>query len=184
MRISIRRGDRGFDPSHVRKVKKITVDGVEVTAITADEEEGFADCLQIDPNEPGKLLTDADGPVLRRLTGKVVIELHQDGRSWDKARRGEAKVQVGRCPQSQDILVQVYSVVRPGAIKQGRLARAQQPGDEAALSQKIGLTGGWLAELLCDEYGDTIDPSQAARSAMEQGVRMIRDEISKIDLYK
>lgn len=183
MRISIVKGDPGYDPTHTRRVRSVTVDGTPYAAVTADDQEGFADVLC---TENGRVQMDpfSGQPLTKRLLGRVVIELMPRGeRDWDQGRRGEAKVRVGREPGTGDILVQVYSAVRPGAIKQGRMHRAQLPSGDAAVCQKVGVTAGALAEMLCDQFRDTIDPDQVAREALTQASLMLRDERTAVDVY-
>lgn len=177
MRISIVKGDRGYDPGHTRRVKRVTIDGLPVACATADEEEGFVDELMM---EDGRIKLDpTDGsPLTRRMVGAVKVELMpEEARAWDNARTGEAKVRVGREPGTGDILVQVYSIARPGAIKQGRLPlKAHLGRTQASLCQAAGTVGGAMAEMLCEQFGDRIDPSAAARAATEQCFRLLTDE--------
>ena len=130
MRISIVRGDPGYDPTHQRRVDRVLLDGLPVLCATADEEQGYVDELVLD-GATGRVAVDpTDGsPLTRRVAGRVAIHLAQkDARAWDRDRRLDGvRVQVGREPGTRDLLVQVYSWARPGAIKQGRidLARGQ-----------------------------------------------------------
>lgn len=177
MRVSIVKGDPGYDPTHTRRVQRVTVDGLPVVSVTADEEQGFVDELVIDSATGRAVLDPVDGsPLTRRVTGRVRIELRKaSDREWDASRRGEAKVQVGREPGTGDILVQVYSHVRPGAIKQGRIARLAQTGRMETM-QLAGVTAGAIAEMLCDQFGDRIDPDECARVALDQCMKLLMDE--------
>lgn len=177
MRISIVRGDPGYDPTHQRRVERVTVDGLPVLAATADEEQGFVDEVCLEPGTNRIAVDPVSGhPLTRRVEGRVHIVLRPKAdRDWDRSRRGEAKVQVGR-DANGDVLVQVYSHARPGAIKQGRMARAELPSTRMALVQKVGLTAGALAEMLCEQFGDRLDPSECARVGLEQACRMLEAE--------
>lgn len=174
MRISIVRGDPGYDPTHQRRVERVTLDGLPIMAVTADEEQGFADELVM---AEGQIALNLNGePITRRVTGKVVIKLRDDGRRWDKDRRLDGvKVQVGR-DRNLDILVQVFSWARPGAIKQGRMHYQELPSGDAAVCQKAGMTAGAMAEMLCEQFGDRLDPSECARVAFEQCHAMLQAE--------
>lgn len=174
MRISIVRGDRGYDPTHTRRIKRVTLNGLSVASVTADEELGYVDELCM---EDGKVVMIGDQPVTRRMTGKVVIELlPKNERDWDAERKMPGvKVQVGR-DRNRDILVQVVSWARPGAIKQGRMDYASLPATPAAQCQKAGAAAGMLAEMLCTQFGDRLDPSEAAKVAIEQCAKMLSEE--------
>lgn len=177
MRISIVRGDPGYDPTHTRRVRRVTVDGLPVACATADEEQGFADEIVM---EGGRVALDpTDGsPLTRRLVGRVRVELEpQDERRWDANRRLDGvRVQVGREPGTRDVLVQVFSWARPGAIKQGRIDALHQPSSAAEMCQRAGAVAGAMAEMLCDQFGDRMDPSEAARVAVEQCARLLSEE--------
>lgn len=61
--------------------------------------------------------------------------------------------------------VDVRSEVRPYLLKRGIVEHGEH--SQAKEQQVVGALAGALAELLCSEYGDTIEPSGAARAAME-----------------
>jgi hypothetical protein len=174
VRISIEKGDRAYDPKHARRVKEVTVDGqVARMVLTADEEEGLIRHIASDAK--GHPIVIGGELSVLESRGKVVVTLATGERDWDKGRTGEAKVAVGRAPNG-DLLVQVYSIVRPGAIKQVRKEARTLRAGRAALCQEAGLLGGYAAELLCDKFGDNLDPSECARVAVEQALKMIDDE--------
>lgn len=178
MRFSIIKADRGYDPTASRRVRMVTVDGsMAANCVTADDQEGFALCLTHDPINGGFLKeADTGEYVLSRYAGKVEILLASaDPLKWDPKRRGEAKVAVGRAPNG-DVLVQVYSNARPGAIKQITMHRVNLPSGAAAVCQKAGACGGYAAELLAEQFRDTIDPSAAAAEATRQCAIMLRAE--------
>lgn len=174
MRFSVERGDRAYDPSHARRIKRVTVDGREVPmAITADEEEGLVRHIAANPD--GSPIVAGGQMSVLESRGRVVVEMVKEDRAWDAERTGEARVAVARHP-SGDLLVQVYSLARPGAIKQMRCEALHVPSDGAALCQKAGAMAGAAAELLCDQFNDKLDPSECARVAVEQALAMVRDE--------
>jgi hypothetical protein len=160
MRISVIPGDPGYDQQRYA----VTLDGQAIMSpVIADEERGFVTTLASGPD--GELLRQENGNlVLTTLHGKVMVTPIQEERDWDKRRRGETRVQVGRQPNG-DLVVQVFSVVRPGAIKQATLALKNQPRD---LAQAAGVMAGGLAELLAEQFGDFLDPSAAANMARHQ----------------
>lgn len=179
MRFSVLKRAPDYDPSSAKRIMGVGVDGkMIVNCVEADEEQGYALALMTDPLDPKKFLMDpVDGTyTLARVTGKVSIVCREaDPRQWDPNRKGEAKVQVGR-DTNGDILVQVYSNARPGAIKQIRMNRQELPSGHNAIAQKAGACGGYAAELLADQFNDTIDPSAAASEAARQCAIMLRAE--------
>ena len=66
--------------------------------------------------------------------------------------------------------VLVPSKVKPRLFKQGiiEFKRSDQ-------SQVIGALAGALAEELCEQYNDTLDPSSCAHSAMDAYVELMAD---------
>lgn len=179
MRFSIVEGRPGYDPRHSRRVERVEVDGRPVEAcIEADEEQGYALCLSPDRERGGFLRDPQGGLVTLRVSGRTVVTLRRGDRDWDKGRVGRStEVRVGREPGTGDLLVQVHSWARPGAIKQGRLARgAQLDLMPAALAQRCGVVAGAVAEMLCDQFGDRLDPSECARVAVEQASQLLAAE--------
>lgn len=177
MRISLLSNDPGYDPTHERRVKQVTLNGRPMLGIvTADEEEGFIIALVRDPLTGEWQRNGSEFQTLRE-TGKVVIELMPKGeREWDptrKAQGGHVRVQVGIDPSTGDLLVQVFSVVRPGALKQARLPSLRLPAGKTATCQAAGTLAGVVAEALCEQFGDTLDPSAAAAEAVRQCARML-----------
>jgi hypothetical protein len=73
------------------------------------------------------------------------------------------------------LVVDVYSAVRPGAIRRMTMDRATEAAS-ASVAQSVGICAGAAAEHMCEHYGDTIDPSEVARVAVEQCVRLLADE--------
>lgn len=181
MRFSVERGDRAYDPSHSRRVKSVSVDGEPPLAmvLTADEEEGLVRHVAADP-AGNPIITGGELTILE-TRGRVRIELMPKGeRDWDSSRRGQTKVAVGR-DRNGDLLVQVYSIARPGAIKQVRKDALTLRPDTGGLCQDAGLLAGYAAELLCAQFGDRIDPSECARTAVEQCLRMAMDGEGTVD---
>lgn len=178
MRFSIVEGRPGYDPSHQRRIKEVLVDGIAVDGcIEADEEAGYALRLAPDLVSGGFHRDPAGGFSTLRVAGRVEIRLAAKGAAdWDETRKADgAKVRVGR-DANGDVLVQVYSVVRPGAIRQMRLLRADLPSSAAMVAQKAGLVAGAAAEHLCEQFRDTIDPEDCARVAVEQCSIMLAAE--------
>jgi hypothetical protein len=160
-----------------RKVRSVHLDGVLlVGCLAADDVEGWVRELIPDPDKPGYFKHDGVEFLTRERRGRVEIALKDTSRDWDRERRGATRVQVGRDPMTGDILVQVFSVVRPGAIKQMRLALGGLPAGLDAKAQKAGMTAGAAAELLCEQFGDAVDPAAAARTAIEQCTAMLLAE--------
>ncbi|RKZ20175.1 hypothetical protein DRQ50_00015 [bacterium] len=60
--------------------------------------------------------------------------------------------------------VLVHSNVKPGLRMKG--IHEAFKDDASTEAQRLGLLAGGLAELLCDRYGDTIEPSACARAAV------------------
>lgn len=65
------------------------------------------------------------------------------------------------------------SVIHPrtkriGIIEQGKRTTAQE-------RQHVGVLAGAIAEELCEAYGDTLEPSAVARSAMEAYSELMAD---------
>jgi hypothetical protein len=176
MRFSIVEGRPGYDPTHQRRVERVTVDGVDVDGcIEADEELGYALKLAPDLERGGFQRDPQGGYVTLRVSGRTEVRLRTAERDWDASRRGEAKVQVGR-DANGDVLVQVYSHARPGAIKQMRLERLNLPASGPELCQRAGMCAGAAAEMLAEQFGDRLDPSECARVAVEQASRMLAGE--------
>jgi hypothetical protein len=177
MRISIISGDPGYDEKHTRRVKNVYLNGEVIQSpITADEEQGFVLCLISDGNGGVKKDPVSGDYELERLEGRVHIELHPPGaRDWDKNRKGAVKVRVA-LDTNKDLLVQVFSVVRPGALKQGRLkAQLFSGSGTMQICQSAGILAGAIAEALCEQFGDTMDPSEVASTAIRECSRMIQD---------
>lgn len=61
------------------------------------------------------------------------------------------------------VVVQVYSVIKPGRIQQGE--RFFYKNDFNTLPAVVEALGGALAESCCEKYGDDIDPSEYAAAA-------------------
>ena len=176
MRISIEPGDRAHDPQQARKVLSVHVDGVLYPyVLTADSDEGFVRCLAA--GEDGQPIRDGDRYRTLEVRGQVVIALSSTETYWDKTRRPDgahSKVAVGRLDGS--LVVDVYSAVRPGAIRRMTLDRAEEPGNAVMAAQRVGLLAGAAAENLCGRFGDTIDPSEVARVAVQQATLLLADE--------
>jgi hypothetical protein len=173
MRISIDRTDRAYDLAKAKKVAQVTLDGKKVAAVTADDEEGLVRYYLQDP-QTGSLIQGGDGqPQVIEARGKVVIEMRKDDRAWSKDNVRETKVEVGR-QQDGSVHVLVHSWARPGAIKRVKIEGDMPTGH--ALVQKVGIAAGHGAELLCEQFGDRLDPGECARAAMEQASMMIADE--------
>jgi hypothetical protein len=74
----------------------------------------------------------------------------------------------------------------PGMIKQGE-GRFYRADSGATVAKWVEAAGGALAEECCEKYGDTFDPSEYARAALEalrkaireleQGNRLTRQEV-------
>jgi hypothetical protein len=183
MRISIDPQDRAFGRTPAG-LKAVTVDGVHYPmVITADEEEGYVlayrQPLQVDPKSAG--------PDMRYLTievrGKVVLEWDQ--RRWDKDRRATTatygEVKVGRDADGS-LVVRVMSAVRPGAGRQLRLPAASVPSSRMQLVQKAGAMAGAAAEDMCERFGDTLDPSECAKAAIDAACRMLEGEAQDLSV--
>jgi hypothetical protein len=159
-----------------RKVKSVHLDGELLTGcLGADDGIGWVRELVPDPDKPGYFMHDGVEFLTRERRGKVVITMRDTSRDWDADRKGGAKVQVGRA-ENGDILVQVYSIVRPGAIKQMRLELSHLPAGIEAQAQKAGLVAGRAAEMLGEQFGDSVDPSDAARVALGLATEMLLAE--------
>jgi hypothetical protein len=76
-----------------------------------------------------------------------------------------------------DLLVQVYSLARPGAIKQLRKEYLTLPLEDAGICQAAGVMAGGAAEMLCSQFGDRLDPSECARVAVEQCYQMLKEDL-------
>lgn len=174
MRISILKSDRAYEATVGKRFESVTVDGRSVMACTADEEEGFA--LVICADERGKPQSINGEIVTKVMRGKVVIVPFKTERDWDKNKVMATKVQVGR-DINGDLIVQVFSAVRPGAIRQARMELAHQPSTQVACAQRMGMMAGMAAEHLCMTFGDTVNPDECARVAIEQALELFRGEI-------
>jgi len=176
LRISIEPGDRAYDPSRSRKVLSVRVDGlVYPYVLTADSDEGYVKCLATD--EAGQPVPEGDRYRTLEVRGTVLIELSTGERDWDATRSPDcahSKVAVGRL-ESGLLCVDVYSAVRPGAILRMTLA-AEQESTAAVTAQRLGAAAGAAAEDLCERFGDTIEPSEVARVAVEQASLLLADE--------
>lgn len=184
MRFSIERGDRAYDPAHSRRIKHVKIDGKVVQmALTADTTEGLVRHVAAGPD--GMPIVHNGEMTILESRGKVEIELLDAEKRWDKERKGEAKVGVARAANG-DLLVQVYSLARPGAIKQVRKEYITLPRDPSGICQCAGVLAGYAAELLCDQFGDSLDPSECARVAVEQAHHMVKDDLkpSGYDAYE
>lgn len=71
--------------------------------------------------------------------------------------------------------VLVRSHVKPHLKKIGELEDTTH-GSEKKLAQKIGVLAGAMAEQLCEEYKDDVEPSNVARAAMEAFREMMADQ--------
>lgn len=71
--------------------------------------------------------------------------------------------------------VGVRSVVRPCIRKWGIIEHREH--SPQAERQKVGVLAGALAELLCRDFRDTIEPSGAARAALEAYDEMVAETV-------
>lgn len=75
------------------------------------------------------------------------------------------------------LMVQVFSQNLKGRVKQGEKTMTNADSMDA-LRGAAGLMAGALAELCCNDYGDTFDPSDYAKlggEAFDQIVRKLQD---------
>lgn len=183
-RFSIERSDRAYDPAHGKRIKYIKCDGHIIDMpLTADTDEGLVRHVAANPG--GQPRISAGQMVILESRGRVEIEWLDEAKRWNKERSGGARVAVGRASNG-DLLVQVYSIARPGAIKQLRKELVTLPAEAAGLCQTAGLLAGAAAEQLCEMFGDRLDPSECARVAVEQCYQMIKDDLkpSGTDAYE
>lgn len=71
--------------------------------------------------------------------------------------------------------VLVRSSVNPTLKKIGEFEQANARSEKKT-AQLIGVLAGAMAEELCEQYDDTIDPSNAARAAVEAYTEMMADQ--------
>lgn len=174
-RFSVERGDRAYDPTHAKRIKHIKLDGKEVVMpLTADTVEGLVRHVAAGPD--GMPIVTAGDMTILESRGRVEIEYLDEATRWNKERTGEARVAVGRASNG-DLLVQVYSLARPGAIKQLRKEYLTLPSQGWGICQTAGLLAGAAAEQLCEQFGDRLDPSECARVAVEQCAQMVHDDL-------
>jgi hypothetical protein len=172
-RFSIERSDRAYDPTYGKRIKFVKLDGKVVDMpLTADTVEGLVRHVAAD--REGNPIMAAGQMSILESRGRVEIEWLDEAKRWNKDRSGEARVAVGRASDG-DILVQVYSLARPGAIKQLRKAYSTLPSSHAAICQAAGAMAGAAAEMLADQFGDKLDPSECARVGVEQCYQMLKD---------
>jgi len=116
----------------------------------------------------------------RKATGKAVsVELTKF--SGENTLVEQAEIGSGIL-----VKVQVYSVKMPGMIKQGE-GKFYRADSGRNVAKWVEATGGALAEECCEKYGDTFDPSDYAKAALEalrksmreleSGNRLTRQEI-------
>lgn len=181
MRISIEQGDRAYvspGSAESRRVKSVHVDGVLYEGcVTIDTDEGYVKCFKpSDCGTPGKFAPPiGDRFPMIEVRGNVVLELAGE-RDWSKDHapdRAHSKVAVGRLDGL--LVVDVYSAVRPGAIRRMTMS-ADAERRSTSVAQNLGACAGAAAEDLCERFGDTIDPSEVARVAVEQCARLLADE--------
>ncbi len=61
--------------------------------------------------------------------------------------------------------VDVYSVVRPGLIKRGVVELGKLGAERTR--QQCGIVAAMMAEELCEQHNDNLDPSAIARAALQ-----------------
>lgn len=175
MRISIEPGDRAYDLTQGRKVLEVRVDGVLYPyVLTADTDEGYVKCLAA--GEDGRPIAVGDRFKTLEVRGQVTVAFAGNDRDWDRSAAPDAahsKVAVGRL--DGELVVDVYSAVRPGAIRRMTMS-AEAERRSTSVAQNLGACAGAAAEHLCEHFGDTIDPSEVARVAVEQCRRLLADE--------
>lgn len=104
----------------------------------------------------------------RAATGKAVaVELTKF--SGDNSLIGQAEIGSGVL-----VRVQVYSVAKPGMIKQGE-RKFYRADSGASVAKWVEAVGGALAEECCEKYADTFDPSDYAKAALEALRKSMRE---------
>lgn len=102
--------------------------------------------------------------IRRGAATKVTVSIiHDDGRGTLDPLTG--RITPATRQAGHYVVVSVYSLIKPGVIKQGELPLNQH--NAAGMRKQVNLMGGLLAELLCEEYGDKLDPDECARAASE-----------------
>lgn len=104
----------------------------------------------------------------RSATGKAVgVELTKF--TGDNSLIGQADLESGILAR-----VQVYSVIKPGMIKQGE-KRFYKTDSTENIAKWCEITGGALAEECCEVYGDSFDPSDYAKASREAFRKVLRE---------
>jgi hypothetical protein len=106
---------------------------------------------------------------------------------WDKVRGRNSpmervRVRITRGTDETNILpgiimlVQVYSRALPGRIKQGEKFFDFRD-DSKNMRQVAGVMAGALAEECCEHFGDSFDPSEAAKMGMEAFEQVVAESM-------
>lgn len=112
----------------------------------------------------GDLQTEVQGQEVRRgskvrVTVKII---HDDGKPTVEA---DGRVVPASRRAGHYVIVSVSSAVKPGIEKNGELEF--NANSAAEMRKRVNTLAGALAEMLCEKYGDTIDPGECAKAASE-----------------
>lgn len=78
-----------------------------------------------------------------------------------------------RSNRSVYLEVRVRSEAKPNLLKVGMIEHGEHSQSKEA--QLVGALAGALAEVLCEEYSDTIEPSAVARTAISAYQEMVAE---------
>ena len=70
-----------------------------------------------------------------------------------------------RAKEGHYVVVSVMSQVKPGLEKNATMR--YDAGNATDMRRRVNIAAGGLAEMLCEQYGDHIDPSEVAKAANE-----------------
>lgn len=91
----------------------------------------------------------------------TVEQLAQCATVYDRTKL----LQTQRAKEGHYVVVSVMSQVKPGLEKNGSMRF--DAGNATEMRKKVNTLAGALAEMLCEEHGDRIDPSEVAKAANE-----------------